>query len=847
MQDSSGNQDFEFDHVISPGMAQSEIFALVGKPTVCDVMAGYNGTIFAYGQTGSGKTYTMMGNADCEENFGIIPRTSQEIFKVIETDCEDTEFILKCSMLEIYKDSLIDLLDNKSNNLKIKQSPLRGIYVQGLSTVCVTNSNELLEIVALGEEVRTVASTRINASSSRSHLLLILEVTQKFPNGSEKKGVLNLVDLAGSEKIRLSGVTGVNLEEAKKINLSLSALGKVINALVVGQDHIPFRDSKLTRLLQESLGGNYKTTLIVNCSPAKIVREETLNSLQFAVRAKAIKNKVRVNIKESAEGYLKIIENLRGELALARQEIAGLKEKSFSAALSGPQTAKSRRNMSSLTIPKGNDWKLALESPLTANVGRLTPASSEFSMYDKRGFGHDTASNTFSCYSPDKQPEESNNFKETLEDYVDYKRNLRDVENELRQSIEKIQFLETQLKQKSEKILETEKKSLEYYTLYHKTLNLINKDSAENSSLLKKNELLSKTITQLSISLQNLEKCHFQIANSLKSPNTTNIEFADSEDHSNFPLETQLDEFFDTSGFELTIKKMPIDPEVLITSNPYGQRLKNALEGNNALSKDIYIFQLKSQVTQAGIINSNMRWTMENMNWKILFLKKQLQIKQIQMSQQKNLISGLEKMLEFAYKASSQLGKLSEKNDFVTPARKSKILRSFNSRSGKKGFETTDKSFGSSFLVPSMDFDGDSFNGKVKTLETTANLHQMYNSHLKKALENAVKEAEESRSALEKNLSAMWNSFAGEKAKWTRFYQETKENCELELVRKQEEYKKINEILAEWINNFIEIQDGLITKEKHRKLQELIITTINSYSPTEKINKIYENAPLSLT
>jgi hypothetical protein len=173
---------------------------------------------------------------------------------------------------------------------------------------------ELLEIIALGESVRTVAATKMNKTSSRSHQIVILEICQKFSNGSEKKGKLNLVDLAGSEKISRTGVTGTNLEEAKKINLSLSSLGNVIHALTLGAEHIPYRDSKLTRLLQESLGGNYKTTLIVACSPHPSNWEDTINTLKFAQRAKTIKNKAKINLRRSPAEYMRMINALKEEL-----------------------------------------------------------------------------------------------------------------------------------------------------------------------------------------------------------------------------------------------------------------------------------------------------------------------------------------------------------------------------------------------------------------------------------------------------------------------------------------------------------------------------------------------------
>ena len=193
----------------------------------------------------------------------------------------------------------------------IKEDPYRGIFIPELTEYSVVAEDELLEIISISESVRTVAATKMNTRSSRSHQIVMIEVVQKLSNGGEKKGRLNLVDLAGSEKVAHSGVTGENLEEAKKINLSLSALGNVINSLTKRHEHIPYRDSKLTRLLQESLGGNYKTTLIVNCSPHPSNLEDTLSTLKFAKRAKTIKNKVKINHRRSAAEYMKIIDGLK--------------------------------------------------------------------------------------------------------------------------------------------------------------------------------------------------------------------------------------------------------------------------------------------------------------------------------------------------------------------------------------------------------------------------------------------------------------------------------------------------------------------------------------------------------
>ena len=168
--------------------------------------------------------------------------------------------------------------------------------------------------------MRHVSETRANKFSSRSHTIFRIQISQKFPNGSEKRGVLNLVDLAGSEKVGKTGATGETLEEATKINLSLSCIGNVIHALVLKADHVPYRDSKLTRILQECLGGNYKTSLVVTCSNHSFHKEETISSLRFAQRARSIKNQVKMNIKSSPEQLQAIIDHLKTELSKTKKE-----------------------------------------------------------------------------------------------------------------------------------------------------------------------------------------------------------------------------------------------------------------------------------------------------------------------------------------------------------------------------------------------------------------------------------------------------------------------------------------------------------------------------------------------
>jgi len=318
-------QTFTFDRAFDPNSTQSDIFEQTAKPLIDDVLKGYNATIFTYGQSGSGKTYTMYGEDFMDESAkGIIPRAVLHIFEYIDNEKnKDIKFELKFSMLEIYKENLYDLLnpDTKSQDLKIKEHKTKGIYVENLSEIYISSQEELIYLICEAEKLRSVSETSLNKNSSRSHLLFQLQITQKLSDDTERRGFLNLVDLAGSEKVSKTNAIGDTLEEAKKINLSLSNLGNVIFALASNQDYVPYRDSKLTRILQDSLGGNSKTLLIVACSIHSYNSDETLSTLKFAKRAKKIKNKVRINIKHSTEQLENIIEFLSFKLKEADEKI----------------------------------------------------------------------------------------------------------------------------------------------------------------------------------------------------------------------------------------------------------------------------------------------------------------------------------------------------------------------------------------------------------------------------------------------------------------------------------------------------------------------------------------------
>ncbi|KAF8201817.1 kinesin heavy chain [Pholiota molesta] len=300
MQVSSGPEKdgFTFDRVFPMGTKQLEVFDYGVKDIVKDVLDGYNGTVFAYGQTGSGKTFTMMGaDIDSDELKGIIPRITEQIFQsIVESDAH-LEYLVKVSYMEIYLEKIRDLLAPQNDNLQVHEEKSKGVYVKNLSDYYVSSAAEVYEIMRTGGAARVVTSTNMNAESSRSHSIFLITIQQRnTETGAQKTGNLYLVDLAGSEKVGKTGASGQTLEEAKKINKSLSALGMVINALTDSKaKHIPYRDSKLTRILQESLGGNSRTTLIINCSPSSYNEAETLSTLRFGIRAKSIKNTARVN------------------------------------------------------------------------------------------------------------------------------------------------------------------------------------------------------------------------------------------------------------------------------------------------------------------------------------------------------------------------------------------------------------------------------------------------------------------------------------------------------------------------------------------------------------------------
>eukprot|EP00892_Ulva_mutabilis_P001902 jgi/Ulvmu1/11712/UM008_0123.1 len=337
--------DFKFDELLGSDGSQEELFQLVGVPMVSNVMQGYNACCFAYGQTGAGKTHTMQGELQTDNGTpshfrGLAPRVFQQIFQAIENkegeqQGDQLQYTCRCSFLQIYNEQISDLLLPGDKSLQLRFDNNTGVYVEGLSEQVVVNAEDAMKLMIRGAQNRHVGETKMNRASSRSHSVFTMRVECRtmIENGLSKMryGTLHIVDLAGSERVKISGATGAALTEASEINVSLTTLGRVISKVVESQQtklpgrHIPYRDSKLTFLLQDSLGGNAKTMLVANVSPSVACAHETLSTLQFAERAKCIKNRAKVNVDTQGDkrALQAELERLQAELASLQDGVTG--------------------------------------------------------------------------------------------------------------------------------------------------------------------------------------------------------------------------------------------------------------------------------------------------------------------------------------------------------------------------------------------------------------------------------------------------------------------------------------------------------------------------------------------
>lgn len=318
----SAEKEFTFDAIFPESTTQEELYHKTARPLVSQLMKGFNCTLMAYGQTGSGKSYSMTGQLDDDQRQGLIPRLIQDLFAEAEARAEQAAFTIQCSYVELYLERIRDLLNPELDNLKLREVVSRQfnpskklksvksmVFVEGCTVCTVKSLKDMLKVMRRGDANRATAATNMNEHSSRSHAVFVVSLTQtEHVKQTRRSSKLFLVDLAGSESVRRTGATGLTLEQGKKINKSLSALSLVIQSLVEKKgSHIPYRDSKLTRLLTDSLGGNAKTVLLLALSPSLDSLTETYSTLSFGARAKKMENKATVNEELTLGTYKKLV------------------------------------------------------------------------------------------------------------------------------------------------------------------------------------------------------------------------------------------------------------------------------------------------------------------------------------------------------------------------------------------------------------------------------------------------------------------------------------------------------------------------------------------------------------
>ncbi|VAH89463.1 unnamed protein product [Triticum turgidum subsp. durum] len=336
------DKTFTFDKVFGPKSQQRAIYDHAVAPIVDDVLEGYNCTVFAFGQTGTGKTYTMEGEmmqqvGELPASAGVMPRAVCHIFDILEA--QKADYSMKVTFLELYNEEITDLLASEDQSrfpedrqkrptISLMEDGKGGAVIRGLEEIVVYSPGEIYSLLQHGSSRRRTADTALNMQSSRSHSVFSIYIHVKAATTGNQElmkcGRLNLVDLAGSESIARSGAKEVRAREAGELNKSLLTLGRVITALVEHSFHVPYRDSKLTRLLRESLGGKAKTCIIATVTPSVHCLEETLVTLDYAYRAKSIRNKPEVNQKVCKSDMLK---DLYQEMEKMKQDVKAAREK----------------------------------------------------------------------------------------------------------------------------------------------------------------------------------------------------------------------------------------------------------------------------------------------------------------------------------------------------------------------------------------------------------------------------------------------------------------------------------------------------------------------------------------
>jgi len=325
----TATKQFAFDGVLDSDINQEGAFTKIALDPCQMLLEGYNSTIFVYGQTGSGKTYTMLGpeggiNSN-PQHIGLIPRAIMMVYSGLnkkKTEGAILDYIVEVSFLEIYLERFRDLQDPFSDKkLKVRLGPNGDHHIPELSKRECENAPEVFRIMDSALSNRVMSATKMNASSSRSHMVMMIKVRQDVSDSEKKISTMNFADLAGSEKMKKTEAKGKRAEEAKKINLSLTQLGLVISELASGKKHVSYRDSALTQVLQDSLSGNCKTTLVINLSKSLFNRDETIGTLEFGKRCKTLKTQAKVNQQYSRKQLMKMLDDLRADNAALIRKI----------------------------------------------------------------------------------------------------------------------------------------------------------------------------------------------------------------------------------------------------------------------------------------------------------------------------------------------------------------------------------------------------------------------------------------------------------------------------------------------------------------------------------------------
>lgn len=329
IQNRTKERRYHFDHAFAPDATNSDVYKRCISSTIAGVVQGLNATVFAYGSTGSGKTYTMVGTQD---DPGLMVLSLHMIFDLIRKDNSGDEFVVTCSYLEVYNEVIYDLLEKSSGHLELREDPEKGITVAGLRCIKVNSADKILELLNVGNSRRKTESTEVNKTSSRSHAVLEITVTRKQRKKYRSqviRGKLALVDLAGSERASETNNGGQKLRDGANINRSLLALANCINALgkqqKKGLAYVPYRNSKLTRILKDGLSGNSQTVMIATISPADSQYHHTVNTLKYADRAKEIKTHIQKNIgtiDTHVSDYQRMIDSLQIEVGQLKKELA---------------------------------------------------------------------------------------------------------------------------------------------------------------------------------------------------------------------------------------------------------------------------------------------------------------------------------------------------------------------------------------------------------------------------------------------------------------------------------------------------------------------------------------------